>query len=179
MKIIAFAGSNSKKSINKELVTYVAHLFEGHEIEVLDLNDFPLPIFGVDLEAEIGIPSIVTDFASKISSADFIVCSLAENNGSYNAAFKNLYDWVSRIPNRKVFDDKPLLLMATSPGGRGGQSVLSAASERFPRDGAQLLGCFSLPNFNENFNPTKGILDHTLLKELKQTLTEVNNQLKK
>ena len=171
MKIVAFAGSNSKKSINKQLAIYVAHFFEGHEIEVLDLNDYPLPIFGVDLVAEIGIPKLVTEFAGKISSADFIICSLAENNGSYNAAFKNLYDWVSRIPNRKVFDEKPLLLMATSPGGRGGQSVLSAAIERFPRDGAQLLGHFSLPKFNENFIPEKGIIEPTLLMELKKTLT--------
>ena len=54
MKIIAFGGSNSQQSINKKLATYVAHLFENYEVEVLDLNDFAMPLFSVDLEKEVG-----------------------------------------------------------------------------------------------------------------------------
>jgi chromate reductase len=40
MKIIAFAGSNSRNSINKKLVTYASTLFTGAQVEILDLNDF-------------------------------------------------------------------------------------------------------------------------------------------
>ena len=54
MKIIAFGGSPSKNSINKKLATYAANLFENAEVEVLDLNDFQMPIFTVDIEKEIG-----------------------------------------------------------------------------------------------------------------------------
>ena len=56
-------------------------------------------------------------FLAKIEEADFLVVSLAENNGNYSAAFKNVFDWCSRI-TVKVFQEKPMLLMATSPGGK-------------------------------------------------------------
>ncbi|MGH2664820.1 NADPH-dependent FMN reductase [Flavobacterium sp.] len=151
MKIIAFAGSNSKNSINKKLATYVSHLFENHEVEVLDLNDFALPLFSVDLEKEIGQPQLAKDFLDKISSADRLVVSMAENNGNYSAAFKNAFDWASR-QNKEVFQKKPMLLMATSPGGRGGATVLEIAKTAFPRYGADIQATFSLPSFNDNFD---------------------------
>ena len=47
-KIIAFGGSSSKNSINKQLATYAAHLFQNVEVEVLDLNDYEMPLFSVD-----------------------------------------------------------------------------------------------------------------------------------
>lgn len=166
MKIIAFAGSPSTKSINKQLVTYAAHLFEQAQVEVLDLNDFQMPVFSVDIEASIGQHPLAKAFLAKLSEADILVVSLAENNGNYSAAFKNVFDWCSRI-NGKVFQDKPMLLMATSPGARGGAFVLEIAKNAFPRYGAVIKATFSLPSFNENFDIIKGIitnvdLDHEL-----------------
>lgn len=151
MKIIAFGGSNSKNSINKKLATYTSTLFNDASVEVLDLNDFALPLFSVDLEKEIGQPQLAKDFLDKITSADFLVVSLAENNGNYSAAFKNLFDWSSRQA-KEVFQQKPMLLMATSPGGRGGATVLEIAKNAFPRFGADIKATFSLPSFNDNFD---------------------------
>ncbi len=151
MKIIAFGGSNSKNSINKKLATYASSLFADASIEILDLNDFALPLFSVDLEKEIGQPQLAKDFLDKITSADFLVVSLAENNGNYSAAFKNLFDWSSRQA-KEVFQHKPMLLMATSPGGRGGATVLEIAKNAFPRFGADIKATFSLPSFNDNFD---------------------------
>ena len=122
-KIIAFAGSSSKNSINKQLATYTAHLFENSEVEVLNLNDYEMPIYSVDKETETGIPQLAHDFYAKIGSADLLVISFAEHNGAYSTAFKNIFDWTSRI-NSKTFQGKPTLLLATSPGPRGGSSVL-------------------------------------------------------
>jgi NAD(P)H-dependent FMN reductase len=166
MKIIAFAGSNSQLSINKKLVAYAASLFENAEVEVLDLNDFEMPLFSMDIEKVIGQHPFAKAFLEKIATADILVVSLAEHNGNYSVAFKNVYDWCSRISG-KVFQDKPMLLMATSPGGRGGASVLEIAKNAFPRFGAILKETFSLPSFNDNFDIEKGIisnleLDHQL-----------------
>ena len=130
MKIIAFAGSPSKHSINKKLATYAANLFDNADVEILDLNDFQMPLFSVDIEKEIGQHPLAKAFLDKIALADILVVSLAENNGNYSVAFKNVFDWCSRI-NAKVFQDKPMLLMATSPGGRGGASVLEIAKTSF------------------------------------------------
>lgn len=160
MKIIAFGGSPSKNSINKKLATYAASLFENAEIEILDLNDYQMPLFSVDIEAQIGQHLFAKAFLAKIESADFLVVSLAENNGNYSAAFKNVYDWCSRIIG-KVFQNKPMLLMATSPGGRGGASVLEIAKNAFPRYGADIKATFSLPSFNDNFDLVNGKIANT------------------
>ncbi|MEN9908905.1 MAG: hypothetical protein RLZZ540_2054 [Bacteroidota bacterium] len=167
MKIIAFGGSPSKNSINKKLATYAASLFENAEAEVLDLNDYQMPLFSVDVEVEIGQHELAKAFLAKIASADFLVVSMAENNGNYSAAFKNLYDWCSRIEG-KVFQGKPMLLMATSPGGRGGSSSLEIAKNAFPRYGADIKGTFSLPSFNDNFDIEKIVISNL----------ELDNQLK-
>ena len=168
MKIIACAGSNSQNSINKKLAIYAANLFDNADVEVLDLNDFQMQLFSVDIEVEIGQHTLAKAFLAKISTADIVVMSLAENNGNYSVAFKNVFDWCSRI-DAKVFQDKPMLLMATSPGARGGASVLEIAKNALPRYGADVKATFSLPSFNDNFDVEKGrISNEELDEELKE-----------
>lgn len=168
-KIIAFGGSSSKNSINKQLATYVANLFPNAYVEVLDLNEYEMPIFSVDREKEHGIHPLAQDFYAKIGEADLIVLSLAEHNGAYSSAFKNILDWASRI-NNKTFQQKPMLLLATSPGARGGASVLDIANKRFPFQGADLKGSFSLPTFFENFDAVNGIINPELKKQLQEII---------
>ncbi len=170
MKILAFAGSNSDTSINRKVATYVSTFFENNDIEILDLNDYEMPIYKAQREEHNGIPKLAYDFAQKIDEADLIILSLAEHNGNYSAAFKNLYDWVSRIPSRKVFADTPLFLMATSGGKRGGASVLEIAKNRFPFDGAKILETFSLPYYYEYFEEGKGIINEEKNTEFQEKL---------
>ncbi|AXB57188.1 NADPH-dependent FMN reductase [Flavobacterium fluviale] len=172
MKIIAFGGSNSQHSINKRLATYASSLFENAEVEVLDLNDFEMPIFSVDTEKEIGQHELAKAFLDKIESADVLVVSLAENNNNYSTAFKNIFDWSSRI-NKEVFQKKPMLLMATSPGTRGGASVLEIARNALPRYGAEIKASFSLPAFNANFDLEKNQISNAELdKELRDIIKD-------
>ncbi len=171
MKIIAFAGSNSQNSINKKLATYAASLFENAEVEVIDLRDYDMPLFGVDIEQEIGQHTVAQAFLDKIATASILVVSLAEHNGNYSSAFKNIFDWCSRI-NGKIFQEKPMLLMATSPGGRGGISVLEIAKNAFPRFAADIKGVFSLPNFYDNFDVEKGVISNL---ELDEKVKEIIN----
>ena len=167
MKIIAFAGSNSSRSINKKLATYASSLFKNAEVEVLDLNEFEAPLFGIDVESEIGQAKEAQLFLQKLKSATILVVSLAENNGNYSTAFKNIFDGCSRI-EKDVFQNKPMLLMATSPGGRGGKSVLEIAENNLPRYGAVIKAVFSLPSFNENFDVDNNrIINENLNTELK------------
>lgn len=175
MKILVFAGSSSKKSINKKLATFTSTLFSSKNINIIDLNDFEMPIFSEDKEKH-GIPTEATQFAKHIDDSDIIILSLAEHNGAYTAAFKNIFDWVSRIPNRTVFQDKPILLMATSEGQRGGQFVLEMAKNRFPFNGGVILDTFSLPKFSENFSTEKGITNAILLEELKSKVKKIEQE---
>lgn len=170
MKIIAFGGSNSQHSINKKLAAYAAGLFENADIEVLDLNDYAMPLFSVDLEKKVGQHELAKTFLAKLASADILVVSLAENNNNYSSAFKNLFDWSSRI-TKEVFQQKPMLLLATSPGSRGGASVLEIARNALPRYGAEIKGTFSLPAFGANFDLQENKISNIELdKELKDII---------
>ena len=144
--IIAFAGSDSKTSINKQLAKYAASLLSNVRKDVLDLNDYVLPLYSINYEIDHGIPDIAKEFLDKIKSSDGIILSLAEHNGAYASVFKNLFDWMSRIDG-KLWSDVPMLLMATSPGGRGGSSVLEIAKGRFPYMGGNIITDFSFPVF--------------------------------
>lgn len=168
--IIAFAGSDSKTSINKQLATYAASLVENAEATVLDLNDFELPMYSMNVELAEGIPVNAHKFLNVIKATDGIVLSLAEHNGTYATAFKNLFDWMSRIDG-KLWSDKPMLLMATSPGARGGATGLEIAKGRFGFMGGNIVGSFSLPYFNDNFSDgkiTNEELNSQLIEEVQQ-----------
>ncbi len=174
MKILAIGGSNSKKSINKALAYFTAELFNDSIISKIDISQLEIPIFSVDKEIEIGIPNEILDFAKQIDETDLIVISLAENNGSYNVGLKNLLDWTSRIKDRKTFNGKSMLLMATSPGARGGASVLESAKLLFPFSGAIIKATFSLPEFYKNFDFEKGITNEEFLSQLKEIVKSLN-----
>lgn len=177
MKIIAFAGSNSSQSINKKLATYASSLFENPDVEVLDLNNYEAPLFSVDREKIIGQAKEAQLFLAKLKSADVLVVSLAENNGNYSTAFKNIMDWCSRI-EKEIFQNKPMLLMATSPGGRGGKSVLEIAENNLPRYGGAIKAVFSLPSYNENFDENLAKISNPQFdQELKEKVKKLQDDL--
>ena len=171
-KIIAFGASSSKQSINKQLATFAANQFQNVSVEILDLNDYEMPVFSVDKEKENGIHPLAQEFYTKLRSADLIIISFAEHNGNYSAAFKNIFDWTSRV-NMNVFQDKPMFLLATSPGPRGGSTVLEIAKNRFPFQGGIVKGSYSLPSFGENFDAEKGITNE----ELKNEFVKIVNSI--
>jgi chromate reductase len=173
MKLLAFAASNSRKSINKQLVTYSSSMVEDAVVEVLDLNDYELPLFSEDREAKIGQPELAKAFLAKIATSDAVMISFAEHNGHYSAAYKNLFDWSSRI-TKKVFQDKPMVLLSTSPGARGGSSVLATAISSAPSFAGHVKASLAIPSFYENFDVEHGRLRNT---EIKTKLVEAVGKL--
>ncbi|MEZ4800165.1 MAG: NAD(P)H-dependent oxidoreductase [Flavobacteriales bacterium] len=176
MKIVAYGASYSKESINRKFATFAASMFENGDVEVLDLNDYPLPLFTVDLEKEIGHPKEAIAFTEKLAEADLLVISMSEHNGNHTAAYKNLFDWVSRY-SPKAFLNKKIFLISTSPGGRGGKSSLEIAKERLPRHGGEVIATFSLPNFESNFSVEKGIIDEDLKTQFMEAVSLVKAQI--
>lgn len=172
MKVVALGASNSKASINKTLASYAASLLGDAEVDILDLNDYAMPLFSVDLEADIGQHPLAKKFLGEIASADALIISYAEHNGSYTAAYKNVFDWASRI-EMKVFQGKPALWLATSPGAGGAQNVLSSAVSAAPHFNAQLVGSLSVPSFYNNFNAEKNRLDDPALQATLESLLDL------
>ncbi|GLQ70830.1 NADPH-dependent FMN reductase [Vibrio penaeicida] len=173
MKIIAFAATSSRESINKQLVTYASSLIDGADVEVLDINDYEMPLFSTDREKELGQPAEAKAFYEKLGSADAIVISFAEHNGSYTAAYKNLFDWTSRV-DMKLFQNTPVVVLATSPGPGGAKNVLATAVGAIPHFGGSVIGDFSLPSFFDNFDMDQGkVKDETLNAALVELMAKV------
>ena len=170
-KIIAFGASSSINSINKKFASYAVNQLADTAFQILDLNDFEMPIYSIDREKENGIPALAQEFKRLINEVDGIVISFAEHNGSYATAFKNIFDWISRLEG-STWADKPMLLLATSPGGRGGKLVLATAVKSFPHSGASSIVSFSLPSFFKNYSEESGILDPDLSKSFAGKLEE-------
>lgn len=155
MKVIAFGASTSSTSINKALATYTANLIDGAQVQVLDINNYNVPMFSEDLEKEIGQAEGAQGFLRDLAEADAFVISFAEHNGYYPAAYKNLFDWASRI-DREMFKNKPAVYLATSPGPGGATSVLAAAAGSAQFFGGNVKATVSVPSFYDNFDVENG-----------------------
>ncbi len=166
MNILAFAATSSTKSINNHLVRYAASQLEGAETEILNINDYELPLFSEDREEQLGQPALAKEFFDKIGNSDAVIISFAEHNGSYTVAYKNIFDWASRI-NPKVFQGKPMVLLATAPGPGGASSVLASATASAPYFDGVVKASLSIPSFYDNFDIEQGRI----------TNDEINRQL--
>ncbi|WP_154180290.1 NADPH-dependent FMN reductase [Vibrio furnissii] len=170
MKVIAFGASTSSTSINKALATYAANLIDGADVQVLDINNYNVPMFSEDLEKEIGQAEGAQGFLRDLAQADAFVISFAEHNGHYPAAYKNLFDWASRI-DREMFKNKPAVYLATSPGPGGAQSVLAAAKGSAPFFGGNVKASVSVPSFYDNFDLASGqVTNEVIATEIQQAV---------
>ena len=163
MKIIAFAGSNSKNSINRQVINKAASFLSDNAVEILDLRNFDAPIYS-DVIEDKGIPESILELRKRLNTADAFIISTPENNGFTTAFFKNILDWLSRL-DRKTFGDKPVLFMSASPGGRAGQSVRENLAKLMPRWGADIIVNYGIGNFNQKV--VDGVWTHEAEKELR------------
>ena len=127
VKILAFAGSSRTDSYNKRLIAIAASMAEsaGAEVKLIDLRDYPMPIFDQDYEAAEGMPEMARQFKSELIQSDGVMISSPEYNSGYSALLKNAIDWASRSteegePPLVAFRGKYAALMSASPGGLGG-----------------------------------------------------------
>ena len=151
-RILAFAGSNSSKSINRALLEHAARLVGQHAVTVIDLRDFETPIYCMDLEAKDGIPENTQRLRKLFDEHDAFMIASPENNGMMPAFFKNAMDWISRMEG-KIFQGKPVMLMSTSPGPRGGQTNLEHMKAVIPHWGAStVFADFHLGRFYEAYD---------------------------
>jgi len=126
-KILAFAGSARKDSWNKKLIQIASEgaCEKGAEVTVIDLKDFPLPIFDQDLESASGLPENAKKIKKLFIEHDGLLLACPEYNSSITPLLKNVIDWVSRAETKEekplsAYQGKAAALLAASPGGLGG-----------------------------------------------------------
>jgi chromate reductase len=170
MKLVAFGTSNNRQSINRSLAAYSARLLKGATVEMLDIIDYEMPIYSDEREQALGQPPQAKAFLQKIADADALVISFTEHNGSYTAAYKNLFDWCSLI-DRAVFQHKPVVFLATSPGPNGAANVLAMALGSASQFGADVIASLSVPRFHNNFDlSARWMINPVLRHQLEQAM---------
>lgn len=176
-KVIAFAGSNSAHSINAQLVKYVLESCSGVDKKMLNLVDFDIPMYCIDIEQASGIPIDVQLLKTDISRADGVIISVNEHNGTVSAFFKNIIDWLSRA-DRNFLEGKKLLLISTSPGARGASGALDYVKGTLPRFGATVVENFSFPSFQQHFDvEDQQIVDPLLQMGIQEVVASFLNEL--
>jgi chromate reductase len=189
VKILAFAGSGRKNSVNKKVVAVAAKGAEeaGAVVTIVNLEDYDLPIFNEDLEAEQGMPVAAQAFKELLINHDGFLISSPEYNSSYSSLFKNAIDWASRKSSDEApmaaYRGKVAAIMAASPGALGGIRVLVTLRMLLENIGTMVLpsqkavgGAFNL--FDEQGNVTDEKTEKALKslgKELAETLTKLKS----
>ncbi len=130
-RILAFAGSARKKSFNKKMVAIAAKGAEdaGAEVTLVDVADYPMPLFNQDEEMEKGMPEKVKAFKQLFIEHDGLLIASPEYNSCFTPLLKNTIDWCSRKehddePKLAAFQGKMVAIMAASPGAFGGMKGL-------------------------------------------------------
>lgn len=125
-RLLALAGSTRQDSYNKKLVGLAATLASeaGAKVTLIDLKDFPLPLFDHDLETAQGMPGPASALKQLFIENDGLLLASPEYNSSITGVLKNAIDWVSRsAPGEhelRAFRGKVAALLSASPGNLGG-----------------------------------------------------------
>lgn len=165
-KILAFSGSARGESLNRKLLAVSAEgaRAAGAEVTIVNLNDFPMPIYDGDLEEAEGIPGKALEFRELMKQSDGFLIASPEYNSSFSALLKNTIDWASRPhANEKpleCFRGKAAGLVAASPGYFGGYRGLQQVRYVLGNIGVIVLpDMFSLPKAHEAFNDDGSMKD--------------------
>jgi NAD(P)H-dependent FMN reductase len=163
IKILAFAGSLRVQSLNKKLVAVAANTARGLgcEVDLVDLRDFPMPIYDGDHEEEFGQPQQAKDLKARILASDALLLACPEYNASITAVLKNTIDWVSRPRpgEASAFKGRPVALLAASMGGLGGLRGLGTVREVLTQLGAMIVPTqFALGTAHNAFDEDGGLI---------------------
>ena len=179
VKILAFAGSARKSSINKVLVNEAARIAEEQDacVTLADLADFPADVYHGDDEEKNGVPKTMQKFKALLASHHAFIIATPDYNGGITPLLLNVFSWASRPEGdeepKSVFAGKPVAIMAASPGGLGGIRAISRLREMLAD-----LDCMVIPGFVTIGNAYEAFNDQGRLKS-EQTRTIMSNMIDK
>ena len=165
-RILAFAGSNRTNSWNQRVLHIAARGASdaGATVTRIQLQDFPLPLFDQDLEAEQGHGEHSFALKKLFAEHDGLLMACPEYNSSITPLLKNTIDWVSRPvgdePRLVAFDGKTAALMSASPGGLGGHRGLVHVRSILSSIGVLVLpDQVSIPQIHKAFDAEGNMTD--------------------
>lgn len=190
-RVLAFAGSARRDSLNKKLARVAAEHARaaGGEVTLVDLDDYPNPVYHGDLEAAEGMPENARKLRELFLAHDALLIVSPENNRSVSSLLKNTLDWLSRdIGDGKGADNgyapyrgKVAALMGASPGAYGAVRGLPHLREILSALGVTVLGpVVGLQRAHEAFDEAGALRDKRVddsVKKLAAALVETTEKL--
>ncbi|NMG01687.1 NADPH-dependent FMN reductase [Azoarcus taiwanensis] len=132
-RIVVLAGSSRRDALSRRLAAACVAPLQaaGAEVDLLELSDYPAPLYNGDLEAESGLPEAIMQLQQILYACDGLLVVNPEYNGSITPLLKNTLDWCSR-PNPAdrersggaVYAGRAAAVVGSSPGGLGGMRAL-------------------------------------------------------
>lgn len=172
-KVLAFAGSARRESLNKKLARAAAEhaMHAGLDVTWIDLRDYPMPLYDGDLEAEQGIPANARKLRELIDNHQGLIVVSPEYNSFITPLMKNTLDWISRrdgdVDGLASFRNKVALVMSASPGGFGGMRSLALIRQLLSHLGVTVLpDQLALPRAHEAFDEQGALKDEQMKKRL-------------
>lgn len=187
VRVLAFAGSARRESLNKRLAAAGAAMARaaGGEVTLIDLDDYDMPLYHGDREAEGGLPPAAVRLRDAFLAHDALLIASPENNASVSSALKNALDWLSRPhagQNGLVpYQGKVAALLAASPGALGGLRGLQHLRAILHSLGVLVINeQFALPRAHEAFGADGTLADarhRASLEGVARRLVEVAGKL--
>ncbi|MDR5867768.1 NADPH-dependent FMN reductase [Halomonas koreensis] len=144
-RILVFAGSTRQASFNKRLARLGAARLEAHggRPTLIDLADYPMPLYDGDREAEQGLPEAALALRERLADHQGLLIASPEYNGLITPLLKNTIDWLTR-PHRgdsglALFQGRTAALVAASPGALGGLRGLVTVRQLLGNIGVTVL----------------------------------------
>jgi NAD(P)H-dependent FMN reductase len=169
--ILAFSGSARRDSLNKKLLAVaVASVREtGGAVTLIDLNDYPLPLYHGDLEDAEGLPANAAKLIALIQQHHGLLIASPEYNSMITPLLKNTLDWCTR-GDENPFTGKVAAVVSASPGAFGGVRSLKLAQQLLLHLGCHVVpGQTVLPHADKAFD-ANGVLTDAHVKKSVHTL---------
>lgn len=182
VKVLAFAGSTRADSYNKKLVQEAAQMARqmGAAVTVIDLKDYPLPLYDGELEIKEGLPANAKRLRQLMIESQAIIIASPEYNSSISGVLKNTLDWASRDENgqgsREAFKNKKFAIISASPGSGGGNRALLHLRSIIENIGGTVITeQLSVPQAHEAFDAQGQLINPELRQQLKQEIHQLLN----
>ncbi len=174
--VLFFAGSTRADSLNKKLIREAARMSseKGAEVTVIDLKNFPIPLYDGDLEEAECVPESVICLRELIEKNDIIFVASPEYNKSVPGVLKNVLDWVLRNDEKSCYQGKLFVLLSASPARAGGKEGLEHLRVILECAGATVYPKpFCLPKAFQAFDKEGNIRNPVVRFALKDFVEEV------
>ena len=184
-KILAFAGSARKDSWNRKVLEVAVQGAReaGAEVTVVNLGDYPMPIYNADWHAEHGPPASMLELRTLVMSANGLLIASPEYNTSITPLLKNSIDWLSQDVNGESgnapFEKKIGGLMGASNGAFGTIRALPHVSYILANLGVFMLPVVAVPSVAKAFDDAGNMTNERMKNTLKMLGTRLTQTIVK